>query len=264
MTNKRNSKKDLISEVEKINDKLHLIELKSEVKGDENHSFKKGENSIKFLLAEYQHIGDIWKYTDARTENALRLYFTAGAILISAAAILYKQKIEIQFLLQIFLFLQLAFMFGSILLLKRITSTFLLKIEYFNSINLIRRYFIDKDSEIENYLLLPCISKSEMNQDSLKKYYDKKSRSVIILTFIIWISLLIASLGVMITYLIIGKKEGVYLFMTISGVLSFIISIILLRTQIKKNMKNKLNNILYRIRDKKEKTATNHVDGCEP
>jgi len=256
MSKSRVTNKEVLNEVKKINSKLELIGLDDEMHKEGKPENKEEGNSIKFLLAEFQHLRDIWKHTDARTENALRIYFTVATIIISAGAILYKQEIDFQYLLQVSLILLTALVFGSIFILRRITSTIYLKIEYFQSMNLIRQYFIDKDLEIKDYLLLPSNNKEEINYTEIKSSYQRKLKAPIILAFIFWISLLVGSLGVLVSYILTQNLEWNYSIIIISGMISFVVSFIFFGIQNKRIMESHMNHVLNRTQ-KKIKTEAN-------
>lgn len=155
------------------------------------------EHTADFLLAEFSHIRDMWKHIDNRTESAVRQYFTVVTILLSVIAFTYGEITEVTRVEVVVL----AFLAGSasfsFLVLRRILQTVLRKIEYLNSMNSIRSYFVSLDPEVRPYVVLPIRDLSESILEVKLKYNNKK-KSFSILLFTSWVSIQCAVLIILI------------------------------------------------------------------
>ncbi len=159
----------------------------------------KDDSSSAFLIAEFNHIRDIWKHIDSRTESAIRQYFTVVTILLSGIAFTYDKylnSVNIVLILSVFIFGSASF---SFLVLRRILQTILRKIEYFNAMNSIRAYFVSKNPEVRNYLVLPI---KDMYETSLviENKYKRKSRSFSVILFTTWVSIQLSVFCLLLLY----------------------------------------------------------------
>jgi hypothetical protein len=123
------------------------------------------DDSIKFLLAEFAHIGEFWRQTDSRIESNLRLYLAAATILVTGMAIL-SQQVEVFRVLVLFGVAVAACLFvAGLALARNVLTTGFLKANYAFALNLIRRYFVDNDKSLEEYLFFASdVSKATWRQ----------------------------------------------------------------------------------------------------
>jgi hypothetical protein len=113
------------------------------------------DNSVKFLLAEFNHLDTFWRHTDSRVENGLRLYLTVSAIVVSGMAILSQQIRDLHAFVLVAVIVAAGLFVVGFALASHLLSTAFLKAEYILGLNLIRRYFVDNDQSIGEYLAFP-------------------------------------------------------------------------------------------------------------
>jgi hypothetical protein len=123
------------------------------------------DDSIKFLLAEFAHIGEFWRQADSRIESNLRLYLAATTILVTGIAIL-SQQVKVFRVFALFGVAVAACLFvGGLVLARNVLTTGFLKANYIFALNLIRRYFVDHDKSLDEYLFFPSdVSKATWSQ----------------------------------------------------------------------------------------------------
>lgn len=204
----------------------------------------KSKVSTDFLLSEFNHIRDIWKHIDSRTESAIRQYFTVLTILLSGIAFTYDKYsdlVELNVLIIIVLSGSASF---SFLVLRRILQTTLRKIEYFNAMNSIRSYFIDRDLDIRSYVVLPTRNLGESRESVVEKY-EAKTKSFSVRLFTFWVSIQLSILSVLSTNILINSG----LFLTVIGILSLLIFFVIISALNKKLMKlevSKVDNMSFK------------------
>lgn len=113
------------------------------------------DNSVKFLLAEFNHLDTFWRHTDSRVENGLRLYLTVSAIVVSAMAILSQQIRDLRAFVLVAVIVAAGLFVVGYALASHLLTTAFLKAEYIFGLNLIRRYFVDNDQSLGEYLAFP-------------------------------------------------------------------------------------------------------------
>ncbi len=154
------------------------------------------QDAKKFLLAEFQHIGELWRHTDSRLESGLNLYVAASTLVVSGLAYISQNVNPLVFLVA-FILVGVSLLAGGIVLGIRVTGTARVKAEYMHALNRIRAYFVENHPQLEYYLVLPSA-----NKDNLKQQQDKHNKQVSNLLFVIhtWNSFL--SIAVLVSFLI--------------------------------------------------------------
>ena len=208
-----------------IQDLRQLIEEKSKYQSE-------GIGS-KFLLAEFDNLVEFWRHTDSRVSSALNMYFTISALSVSGA-VFFSQQIEntMLFLISVALIAMILFVAG-IFLARQIISTAILKIEYVNSLNLIRCFFVEKDPEIANYLLLP-LAGSPVGVDESKEKKISPMRNLLIIIHI-WDGMLLGFIVIAGMWLVIPTLSR--LIIIAIGIMIALMCIILLRIKAVKRFK---------------------------
>lgn len=112
-------------------------------------------DSTEFLLAEFSEVANFWRHTDSRLESALGLYFTASGLISSGLALAYQQIANTRMILLITICVVMPLLIGGIILTMRIINTSIRKEHYSRALNLIRKYFADRDTSIRSYLYMP-------------------------------------------------------------------------------------------------------------
>jgi len=113
------------------------------------------DNGAKFLLREFNELGHFWRHTDARMESALNLYLTASSLVVAGLVYLSQQVTDLRIFISLMILVAAGLFIGGLILVSRIVSTAALKAEYIHALNLIRRYFVDTNNPIKDYLVLP-------------------------------------------------------------------------------------------------------------
>lgn len=253
---KRVTNKMLLKKVEVIGDKLE--NLADATMPDMNSINEKEDEGINFLMIEFQEISNAWKHIDSRTESSIRLFFTASTILLSAITISITQLKELNIVFPIVIVSMILLCLGATLIMRRIIAAFLLKEEYFKAIKLIRRYFMERNTSIKDYLLLPTLKKSEISIDGIKKDLTERANRNIVKTFQLMISITSGLTAIVIVYQVI-QKINVELFIII-GLIFFTIALILLEVQKRRLVNQKVNRVYKRaINETKMNAEGNNV-----
>ncbi|HEC87220.1 MAG TPA: hypothetical protein ENI49_05070 [Thermoplasmatales archaeon] len=157
-----------------------------------NQNKSSAENlSIKFLLAEFNELGEFWRHTDSRLENSLNLYLTGSAVVVSAIVFLSQQIADVRLLLLVAIFVSLALFIIGVILARRILGTALIKAEYIHALNLIRRFFVDKDAGITPYLFLPFADSPADSSKSSGKTFRPRIPANLLVAIHVWNGLLL-------------------------------------------------------------------------
>lgn len=140
---------------------------------------KEGGNTIQFLLAEFNEMGEFWRHTDSRIETAINFYLTVGAVAFPGVIILYEAITDIRlFIVALLPIIGTLFAFGF-LLVGRITSADIKKAEYLLSLNLIRRYFVDHNPQVAQYLYMPLAQPSDSSDAKPKQLNPYFHRQIV-------------------------------------------------------------------------------------
>ncbi len=112
--------------------------------------------SVKFLLEEYRNIADTHdKLRDLQT-RLFNFFLLMSAFPFTLLGILYKDKsLDLLANLQSLSVLFIVVGAGHMLLTLSLVDARLSQYRYARTVNLVRRYFLDLDSRIANYLFLP-------------------------------------------------------------------------------------------------------------
>lgn len=111
--------------------------------------------TLSFLMAEFDQLGEFWRHTDSRIDSAINFYLTTFAIVASGSLLLFQSISDTR------AFVAGMIPVGSVLLLmgvflsSRINSTRHIKHEYTLGLNRIRRFFVDNDPNLAKYTVLP-------------------------------------------------------------------------------------------------------------
>lgn len=111
--------------------------------------------SVKFLLTEFSELGQFWRHTDSRIENAANMYLTICAILVPGMVLFYRVANDLRLFFIGVTLAALALFVVGVVFTGRIIQTRIIKNEYIYALNLIRGYFAEKDIGIAPYLSLP-------------------------------------------------------------------------------------------------------------
>ena len=140
---------------------------------------KEEDNTIQFLLAEFNEMGEFWRHTDSRIETAINFYLTVGAVAFPGIIILYEAITDIRlFIVALLPIIGTLFTFGF-LLVRRITSADIRKAEYLLSLNLIRRYFVDHNPQVAQYLYMPLAQPSDSSDAKPKQLNPYFHRQIV-------------------------------------------------------------------------------------
>lgn len=127
--------------------------------------------TVEFLLTEYNELGEFWKHTDARIETGINIYLTVCGFAFPGLGLLYQAIQSIQLFVLASIPVAMAIFILGFVLVQRITSADFNKSEYKLGMQIIRRYFADKDPEITPYLYMP-IALSVESHHEIKKHWS--------------------------------------------------------------------------------------------
>lgn len=166
------------------------------------------KKSVEFLISEFNELGQFWRHTDARLESGINLYITASALIVSGAVFFSQQGIDFRTFLFFITLIALVLFMGGVILSERILGVAFVKAEYTSGLNLIRRYFIDADSSIKDYLILPTAkSPKEDKNSALKIPVPPRIPSFLLMVVHIWDSLLLGFIVSSAYWLIIPQSN---------------------------------------------------------
>jgi hypothetical protein len=113
--------------------------------------------SASLLLAEFSERSQDWRHADSMVERSLGLYITVCTILVPSALAFWKWQFATGPVLVQAVGAIVAFALGvaGMFTARAILGADLYKAEFSRAQRLIRRYFVDKDSEVAAYLLRP-------------------------------------------------------------------------------------------------------------
>lgn len=155
---------------EEINNEV--IALRTKVQKIQEHLNRNHEvqqkDSASFLLAEFNHLSNIWQHTDSRMEKGINIYVTLNAIIVSGLMVLSQQITNYRVFTVIGILITCGLAVIGTLLSIRIMTTKIIKIHYLDAINLIRRYFVDNEESLQKYLLLPVANNLIDSSDKRK------------------------------------------------------------------------------------------------
>jgi hypothetical protein len=146
---------------------------------------------IKFLLTEFRELGQLWRHTDSRIENAANLYLTICTILVPGIVLFYHFANDPRlFLIGVALAALALFVIGAVLV-GRIIESRTIKVEYIYALNLIRGYFAEKDVSIVPYLYFPIEeSPNDLNDKQIRSLHPRIYSSAFTHLINIWNGLL--------------------------------------------------------------------------
>src|SRR6476660_2408401 len=111
--------------------------------------------SVDFMLAEFDHLSELWRHTDSRTETAANLYSTTTAVLVPGALLVKHYFSNLRLFLWSTIAVAAVFAVLGAFVSRRISRSHEIKGEYLLAMNLIRKYFVDQDSSLVPYLSFP-------------------------------------------------------------------------------------------------------------
>ena len=184
---KHASNDDLLEELRTLKTQVELLQEQTQNKSA-SANYEKG---VEFLLAEFKELGQFWRHTDSRMESALNLYMTASALIVSGLVYLSQQVTDFRAFLSFVTLITVALFVGGMILANRILGTALIKAEYIRALNLIRRYFVDTDQSIRDYLLLPIANSPKDTARPLGKGFSARIPTSLLVVIHVWDSLLL-------------------------------------------------------------------------
>jgi hypothetical protein len=191
--------------------------------------------SSQFLLAEFHEMGETWRHTDSRIETAINFYLTILAATLPATILLYQVISDFKlFVFSIIPVIGVVYAIG-LLLANRIANTSIRKAEYQLAVNLIRRYYVDHDPLLANYVYFPLAQPGTNFEEKAKQLRINLHQLIYV---IIGINSLLTSLAI--CGLIWLGASGVILtqLMILIGIVVFFMSVMLLRWRYQKNIKS--------------------------
>ena len=222
MAGKRITNRQLLEEINSLKTAVEQIDVKV------NESKKeKVTNARDFLLVEFQNISKLFLHTDQRLESGLRIYFTAATVVLSVVVFLYDEITLTERNLPPYLLILIAFIWGGMLLTRRITRVSLQKAIYREALNRIRAYFVEESPLIRKYLLLPASDGQVATNEILRVAQTGTTRSGVLNMISVWNSILFGFMCVIIAWLIVpGLTLPVMATIGfLAGILSFLVLI---------------------------------------
>jgi hypothetical protein len=128
----------------------------------------------KFMLAEFNELGDLWRHTDQRLDKGLAIYLTTTTIAVSVLAIVARQDAsqwlpqDIRWILTIALSLLLAI--NGVVYARLIVESQRTKTEYRFAAMRIRRYFVGQDENLRAYTILRIDDSVDLDRASFEKH----------------------------------------------------------------------------------------------
>jgi hypothetical protein len=141
----------VLQQLQALQSQVHDLQRQIAKERESSHT----DLSVKFLLAEFNELGQFWRHTDSRLESGLNLYLTASAVIISAIVFFSPRVTDIRLFVIVVVLIALSLFIVGFFLSERIVSSRIIKREYIHALNLIRRFFVDRDAGITPYLFLP-------------------------------------------------------------------------------------------------------------
>jgi hypothetical protein len=118
--------------------------------------------------------------SDGRIESAINFYITIAAIVLPASVLIYQSISDIGTFILLALLLGILLIIMGIFLVVRISNAEVRKSQYILSIQLIRRYFVNRDPEISQYLLFPTAKPSYSRNEKEKQLEPYIQRRLVI------------------------------------------------------------------------------------
>lgn len=178
---------DLLEELSVLKAQIHS--LQEQIGIQQSAAIQEGK--IRFLLAEFNHIGEFWRHADSRMESSLNLYFTASAVIASGLVYISQQSVGVYSFLAIMALAAAALFVGGMMVARRILYTSFLKAHYIGALNLIRRYFVDLDDSLSTYLALPIAVDAGKDSALLVPYSRARIPIPLLAVIYPWCSLLL-------------------------------------------------------------------------
>jgi hypothetical protein len=189
------STEELVGELATLGDRIQSLQEPTRLEAAASAK----DNSVKYLLAEFNHLDTFWRHTDSRVENGLRLYLTVSTVVVSAMTILSQQVKDLHAFVLAAVVVAAALFAVGFALASHLLSTAFLKAEYIFGLNLIRRYFVDNDQSLGEYLAFPYNPSTAAWRDKERRIPAARS---LLLGIAAWEGILLGGIFAGITWLV--------------------------------------------------------------
>lgn len=192
MNEKNQEKYQILEELRIINRKVEELQnqLSSQQETSRDSKASVDELTTKFLFEEYKILYDTWKHVDSRLGSTLSLYLTISGAVVPAVAFLTKDSKDINLFLITLSLAALVLAIAGMFVARRITTTGIVKAEYFYAISLIRGFFVDHDTAIAPYLFLPFVNEPIKLTETKRNIFRSSTTNRFIIITHIWIGAL--------------------------------------------------------------------------
>lgn len=204
------------------------------------------KTSTQFLLSDFSEIGQFWRHTDSRLENAIRIYLTVTTVAISGAVLLVSQTQQIERVLGISAATAFVLFCAGIFLLRRIITVWVEKSNYSLALNRIRAFFADHSPNIKPYVVLPLADQDSSLRDVMLQ--EPNTYNNWLITFVRVSSSLLLSFSTTIASWLLLPNIYVSL-LIFEGFIMFIACVLFLRRIEKVKVVNKVKNLTGKTRD---------------
>ena len=113
--------------------------------------------SNDFLLAEFKDSADAWRFADARIESVIKFYLSVFATAAPVVAVLYNYLSDFRIFMGITIIIDCCLVGMGYVAIQSVTHSDIRIARHQFSMQLIRRYFADRDPKILPYLYFTAV-----------------------------------------------------------------------------------------------------------
>lgn len=106
----------------------------------------------EFMMTEYDRIKDSLKYTSEMGHNRMQFFVSVVSAVGAVLVVLFQTQGISHRLVQVLLILDVGLIVLGMMLFTRLTRRVVTKVQYFRALAKIRRYFVDQNPKIDDYL----------------------------------------------------------------------------------------------------------------
>ena len=212
---------------------------------DEKQKTDLDKTSAQFLLSDFSEIGQFWRHTDSRLENAIRIYLTISTVAISGAVLLVSQTQQIERILAISAATAFVLFCAGIFLLRRIITVWVEKSNYSLALNRIRAFFADHSPKIKPYMVLPLADPDSSLRDAMSQ--EPNTYNNWLITFVRLSSSLLLSFSTTVYFWLLLPNFHIVLLIA-EGFIVFVACMFFLRRVEKVKVGRKVKNLTGKIR----------------
>ncbi len=134
----------------------NIIKMKKQIKRRAKIDGSNIPAQDEFIITEYERIKDMLIYTSEMGHSRVQFFISIISAVGATLLVLFQvQGFSGRFIFVLFVFIVGLIVFGSMLFV-RLTRRVISKVQYFRALAKIRRYFVDRNTELEKYFYYSC------------------------------------------------------------------------------------------------------------